>query len=83
MIHLAATSTETRAAPAARNARTGHAGLGLAITKGIVTAHDGQIWLGDGPGGEVYVTLPKSVTSIAQPQAVQQTQTAERVKELS
>ncbi len=70
-------------ADSARNARTGHAGLGLAITKGIVTAHDGHIWLGDGPGGEVHVTLPKSVTSIAQPQAVQQTQTAERVKELS
>lgn len=49
-------------ADAARNARTGHAGLGLAITRGIVTAHGGTIWLGDGPGGEVHVSLPAAVT---------------------
>lgn len=42
----------------ARNTRTGTAGLGLSIAKGIVTAHGGSVGLGDGPGGVVVVTLP-------------------------
>lgn len=57
-----------RRADPARNARTGHAGLGLAICKAIVEAHDGSIALGgpeagDGPGhgdrgAVVLVSLP-------------------------
>jgi signal transduction histidine kinase len=47
----------TRADPA-RDTRTGTAGLGLSIAKGIVTAHAGTVGLGDGPGGVVEITLP-------------------------
>ncbi len=42
--------------------RAGGAGLGLAIAKGIVTAHGGGIAIEDGPGGRVAVTLPNSAT---------------------
>lgn len=34
-----------------RNRETGGSGLGLAIAKSIVTAHHGQIWVEDTPGG--------------------------------
>lgn len=36
------------------------AGLGLAIARGLVEAHGGRIWIGDGPGGGTTVcfTLP-------------------------
>ena len=42
----------------ARDTRTGTAGLGLSIAKGILTAHGGTVGLGDGPGGTVVLTLP-------------------------
>jgi signal transduction histidine kinase len=42
----------------ARDTRTGTAGLGLSIARGIVTAHGGSIGVGDGPGGVVEVALP-------------------------
>ena len=42
--------------------RAGGAGLGLAIAKGIVTAHGGGIAIEDGPGGRVAVTLPRTAT---------------------
>ena len=42
----------------ARDTRTGTAGLGLSITRGIVNAHDGTVALGDGPGGDVRISLP-------------------------
>ena len=47
----------TRADPA-RATRTGHAGLGLAITRALVQQHNGRVWLGDGPGGDVHVWFP-------------------------
>ncbi len=47
----------TRADPA-RATRTGHAGLGLAITRALVQEHGGRVWLGDGPGGDVHLWFP-------------------------
>jgi signal transduction histidine kinase len=47
----------TRADPA-RDLRTGTAGLGLSIARGIATAHGGTIGIADGPGGVVEVALP-------------------------
>mgnify|MGYP003542254372 CR=1 FL=1 len=48
----------TRGDPA-RDVRTGTAGLGLAIAKGIVTAHDGTIRIVARSGGAVEFTLPR------------------------
>jgi two-component system sensor histidine kinase BaeS len=42
----------------ARDIRTGTAGLGLSIAKGIVTAHGGTVGLGDGSGGVIVISLP-------------------------
>lgn len=41
-----------------RNARTGNSGLGLAICRAIVAAHQGRIWLGDSPGATVHIEIP-------------------------
>lgn len=45
---------------AARDVRTGTAGLGLSIARAIVLAHGGRIGLGDGPGGHVRFSIPVS-----------------------
>jgi two-component system, OmpR family, sensor histidine kinase BaeS len=45
----------------ARTSGTGHAahaGLGLAITRGLVQQHGGRAWIGDGPGGDIRLTFP-------------------------
>jgi signal transduction histidine kinase len=47
----------SRAEPS-RNRETGGAGLGLAVAKGVVEAHGGQIWAHPGPGGRVTFRLP-------------------------
>lgn len=51
----------TRGDPA-RDIATGTAGLGLAIARGIVEAHDGTIAIGPGPGATVTVRLPRSAS---------------------
>ena len=64
--HIRATAFEafTRA-DEARDVRTGTAGLGLAIAKGIVAAHGGRIGIGDGPGGDVWFTVPTAESRTA------------------
>jgi len=59
-IRVAAFEPFTRA-DEARDVRTGTAGLGLAIARGIVSAHGGSIAIGDGPGGVVSFTIPLTV----------------------
>ena len=45
-------------ADASRSRNTGGAGLGLAITRGLVEAHGGRIWIEPSVGGEVAFALP-------------------------
>jgi len=40
-----------------RNRRTGGAGLGLAIARGVAEAHGGRLMLGDAPGGGTRATI--------------------------
>jgi len=42
----------------ARERAQGGAGLGLAVSKGIIEALDGRIWADPGPGGAVHLELP-------------------------
>ena len=52
----------TRADPA-RTTRSGHAGLGLAITRALVQQHSGRVWLGEGPGGDINLWFPPKESS--------------------
>jgi signal transduction histidine kinase len=52
----------TRADPA-RDTRTGHSGLGLAIARALVEAHGGRIWLAAGTGGNVRFSIPRKEQS--------------------
>jgi signal transduction histidine kinase len=47
----------TRADPS-RSRDTGGAGLGLAIARGVIEAHGGEVWATEGPGGRVGFRLP-------------------------
>ena len=44
----------------ARDRAHGGAGLGLAVSRGIIDALGGRIWADPGPGGAVHVALPKT-----------------------
>ena len=44
----------------ARRRSDGGAGLGLAIARGLVSAHGGLIWIPEGEGGRVCFTLPRA-----------------------
>jgi two-component system sensor histidine kinase BaeS len=48
----------TRADPA-RDTRTGHSGLGLAIARALVEAHGGRIWIAAAPGADVHFSIPR------------------------
>lgn len=44
----------------ARDRAHGGAGLGLAVSRGIIDALGGRIWADPGPGGAVHLALPKN-----------------------
>ena len=50
----------------ARDVRTGTAGLGLAIARGIVEAHGGHIAIVDGPGGIVRFAVPAAPRQVSE-----------------
>ncbi len=63
-------------ADAARERRSGGAGLGLAIARELVQAHGGRIWIGAGPGGAVSLALPRRRRLVGADAAEHQRQSA-------
>ncbi|NNC79403.1 MAG: hypothetical protein HKN94_04540, partial [Acidimicrobiales bacterium] len=49
----------------ARERASGGAGLGLAVSKGIIDALGGRIWADPGPGGRVTIELAASTSGVA------------------
>ncbi len=41
-----------------RSSKAGGMGIGLAISRSIIQAHDGRLWAEPGPGGRFFFTLP-------------------------
>lgn len=60
----------TRFAQAASGTPAGGSGLGLAISRGIMAAHDGELWFEDAPGGgaRFCCAIPLTPAAIATPQ---------------
>jgi signal transduction histidine kinase len=44
-----------------RSSKPGGMGIGLAISRSIVDAHDGRLWAEPGPGGKFHFSLPLSL----------------------
>jgi signal transduction histidine kinase len=62
-------------AEGSRNRRTGGAGLGLAIARGVAEAHGGRLSLGDAPGGGLRASVTLPLFMVAQCDAVARPQT--------
>ena len=52
----------------ARAREDGGAGLGLAIARGFIQAHGGDVWVQPGPGGKVAFRLPGQAPEVLAPQ---------------
>ena len=55
-----------------KSAKPGGMGVGLAISRSIVEAHDGRLWAEPGPGGKFFFSLPLSLAPDA-PEATEAT----------
>ncbi len=61
----------TRADPA-RPTESGHAGLGLAISRALVENHGGRIWIDQEPGGSVHMWIPRTASGSPAPNPEEQ-----------
>jgi signal transduction histidine kinase len=65
-------------ADASRTRDTGGAGLGLAIARGLVEAHGGEVWVEPPPGGRVAFRLPPEPLEPPGPEADRHPSSTER-----